>query len=151
MYKITHWEGSDWKEEKPNWLGVGEYDLRIKDCILDSQTDCYTIYVEDVQSDQQGRFSYYIRSRDGSINSRSVGTLISLGKALFGEVVGVPHFEDVIHGVVHAKIEAGKEYQKQDGTIGNYTAIYHFDPVSEEVLELVRASGVPTIEQYTEG
>lgn len=151
MYKITHWKGSDWKEDKINWLGAGEYDLRIRNCILDADTECYTLYVEDVQSDGQGRFSYFIRNRDGSMNNRTVGILISLGKALFGEVIGVPHFEDVINGVVHARIEAGKEYQRQDGTIGHYTAIYHFDPVSTEVMELVKASGVPTIEQYTEG
>ena len=83
------------------------------------------------------------------MNNRNVGVLISLGKALFGESVGVPYYEDVINGVVHVKVEAGKQFIREDGSTGQYNAIFHFDAVSADVLDLVRASGLPTIEQYS--
>lgn len=84
------------------------------------------------------------------MNPYSHGTLVSLGKALFGRDVGVPFYEDVINGIVHAEVVQGKEFIREDGSTGHYLSIYSFRPVQSDVYDLVRDSGYPVIAQHTE-
>lgn len=135
-YKITNWIGSEWKDEERARLEPGEYDLYIRSARYDEQSNRYSIVLEDVQTGAEASFSWYTVTRNGDLNRMSVGTLSSLGKALFGENIGVPFFEDIVGGVVHAKVEPGKPYTKQTGEVVQYPQIFRFDPVRKSIHEL---------------
>lgn len=152
-FKITNWAGSEWTEDavkKPEPLSPGEYDLRIIDATFDPDTERYQIIVQDVITLAESRFSWFIKTKAGGLNPYSHGTLVSLGKALFGRDVGVPFYEDVINGIVHAEVVQGKEFIREDGSTGHYLSIYSFKPVQSDVYDLVRDSGYPVIAQHTE-
>lgn len=65
-YKITNWAGSEWTEDavkKPEPLSPGEYDLRIVDATFDAQSERYQITVQDVMTQAEGRFSWFIKTK----------------------------------------------------------------------------------------
>lgn len=152
-YNITQWEGSEYqeKETSSSFMGVGEHNVHIYDATFDAVNSKYTLYLEDVDTGEIGRFGYHIKDKNGSLNQPVVNCLIGLGKALFGEVVGVPLFSDVINGVVHVKVVQGKNYINDKGETKTFLNIYEFKPVSQDTLDQVKQSGLQTIEQYTEG
>lgn len=148
-YKITNWIGSEWKAEQAPQLQAGEYDLYISRASFDETINRYKITVEDVQTGAEGTFSWYTVTKDGSLNKISVGTLGSLGKAVFGQEIGVPFADDIVHAVVHAVVDPGKPYVNNKGETVQYPVIYHFTPTTKAVYVLVAESGREIIEQYT--
>lgn len=119
-YSITNWMGSEWKEEERARIEPGEYDLYIRSAKFDETAQKYMIFVEDVQTGAEGPFSWFVVTKNGDLNKMTVGTLISLGKALFDQDVGVPFPDDIVGGVVHAVIQPGKPYTKATGEIVQY-------------------------------
>lgn len=148
-YKITNWMGSEWKAEQAPQLQAGEYDLYISRANFDETTNRYKITVEDVQTGAEGTFSWYTVTKDGALNKMSVGTLGSLGKAVFGTEIGVPFPEDIVHAVVHATVDPGKPYINGKGETVQYPTIYRFSSASKAIYVLVAESGREIIEQYT--
>lgn len=148
-YTITDWIGSKWvPESHENITEPGEYDIRILSADYDDNTSRYVLTFEDVRTKKQLTLSYWTRLPDGTMNNRTLGTLCSLGKALFGENVGVPFFGDIINGIVHVDIIQGKEFTRADGTTGHYLNCYSFAPVAKSVYDIV-AMEAQTIEQFT--
>lgn len=145
-FNITKWELSDEEEEYQIPIEAGEHDLYIVAASYDESEPSNPIYrltFRSINTDAVFNMNYWLNTTDkntGEIikNKQARGTMVSLGKALFGTSVGVPHPNDVVDGVVHAEIKMSKP--GPDGK--TYARIYSFEPVIKDIAFI---SG---IEQY---
>ena len=146
---ITKWDMSDWiaKDDEP--LTEGEHTLQIENAVLDDATKAYTLTLRCVETDQVSTVKYFPVKKDGSKNKYAIGSLNSLGRALFGFEVGIPFMNDVLDGIVKANVQLGGEYAKSDGTKGHYINIYSYSPIDKETYDVLKESGFKIIEdQY---
>lgn len=129
------WEYSDEVVEEREFKSVpyGERNLFIKDAVL-TEDKVYILTLTDLEDEEcETQFRFWLNTTDkmGNLikNTQARGTLISLGEALAGKPIGIPHPSSVVGGVVHAEVKESKP--TQDGKI--YPRIYKFEPVPEEV------------------
>lgn len=144
-YKITEWEYSKEVEKSSIPVEEGARFVKINDAQFLPDTKEYHLTVEDLSNGAEFTLRYWLNGTDknGNItsNAQSRGTLISLGKALFGMPVGIPAPSDVVGGVVVAEVVL-----KESPTSGaKFPRVYKFSPATEEVV-----SGYSSIEQYSE-
>lgn len=149
--QITKWNMSDWIAKADMPLSEGMHVLQIENAEMDDQTHAYTVKLRCVESDEVSTIKYFPVKKDGSRNNYAVGSLNSLGRALFGQDVGIPFMNDIINGVVKAEVTYNGEYVKTDGSKGKYVNIYSYQPITKEMLESLRLAGFKLIDQYTEG
>lgn len=137
------WEMSDEvaEEVERKNLTVGEHNLFIKDARLEDRVYILTLAdLEDEDCVSQFRFWLDTTDKFNQIvkNTQARGTLITLGEALAGKSIGIPHPDSVIGGVVHADIKNSKPNANGQ----TYLRIYKFEPVPEDIAVCA------TIEQY---
>lgn len=142
-FKTTNWQYSDVVDTTQIPVEEGLQYLFIKDAVFKEDADEYTITVQSLSNEAEFPLRYWITSRDegGAIipNSKSRGTLISLGTALAGEPIGLPNPVDIKGGVVQADVKMSAPSAK--GVC--YPRVYYFQAVPEEI-----AQGFAAIEQY---
>lgn len=142
-FQKTEWQYSDVFDATQIPVEVGTQFLLILDAAYTSETDEYTLTVKSLTNEAEFNLRYWLTSRDenGAIlpNSKSRGTLISLGTALAGEPIGIPNPIDIKGGVVQANVSMGKPNAK-----GNqYPRVYSFQAVPEDIV-----LGFSAIDQY---
>ena len=134
-FKITKWEYSD-REQKPK-IGFEEglRTLKITSAQYDPDTTQYTLGVTDLVNDAEFRLSWWLKSEKvkgsgvlDTDNNTSIGTLVSLGKALYNiNDIGVPAPSDVLGRVVIANVKASKPANSGF----SYPRVYEFAPAFE--------------------
>ena len=144
-YKITEWEYSNEVEKSSIPVEEGARFVQIKDASFFPDTKEYHLTVDDLTNGAEFTLRYWLNGTDknGNItsNAQARGTLISLGKALFGMPVGIPAPSDVIGGVVVAEVVL-----KESPTSGSkFPRVYKFSPATKAVVD-----DYSTIEQYSE-
>lgn len=134
-YKITPWKYSEEKEEAFIPVEPGIRDLLIEDAKFIDGEEVYHIYFKDLMNEARFSLRYWLIGADDNGNikpdTRQRGTLITLGKALFGPdfTGGIPHPSDIIGGVVRAEVTL-----KPNATGDkSYPRIYRYDPTVEEL------------------
>ena len=145
-FKITPWGLSNEVEEITVPIEAGEHDLYITSASYDESEPSNPIYkigLKSLQTNAEFSQAYWLNTTDkdtGAIikNKQARGTLITLGKALFGVEVGIPHPNDIIDGVVHAEVKMSKPNDKGK----SYARIYQYEPVPQEIALIAG------IEQY---
>lgn len=142
-FQSTKWEFSDVVDATQIPVEEGTQYLLILDAIYNDESDEYTLSVKSLTNDAEFNLRYWLTTRDqnGALlpNSKSRGTLISLGVALAGEPIGIPNPIDIVGGVVQANVTMGKPNAK-----GNqYPRVYSFQAVPEDIV-----LGFATIDQY---
>lgn len=143
-YKITEWKYSDEKEEVFAPVEPGIRDLIIEDARFSEGDEVYTIFFRDLENDAKFSLRYWLITADENGNikpdTRQRGTLITLGKALFGPEsnAGVPFPGDIIGGVVRAEVVL-KPNAAGDKS---FPRIYKYEPTTEDLAYC------GTIEQY---
>lgn len=117
---------------------AGVRTLFIRDVFFDEDSSKYRVDLEDMGNNAVFNVSYWLLTKDGDLNERSVGTLGSLKRALFGpQAVGIPNPITIKGGIVSAEVvipeanSAGKVYPR----------IYHFDAVEKDLAELSALKG----------
>lgn len=135
-FQVTEWEYSNVVDATSIPAEAGEQYLMILDAHFNQESDEYTIVVKSLLNDAEFSLRYWLTSRDeyGAIipNSKSRGTLVSLGMALAGEPIGIPNPVDIKGTVVHTKIVYGKPNDK--GV--SYPRVYSFQAVPEDIALL---------------
>lgn len=132
-YKITPWEFSETIVEDlpvPEGLRV----IRIESASYDPETYQYTLVCVDLETSIDFNLRYWLKSKDPktgvvSNNNSTVGTLNSLGRAIFGDdvQVGVPAPCDIVGAVCVANIKL-----KESATSGvKYPRCYNFMSASQ--------------------
>lgn len=145
-FKITSWELSNEVEEVTIPIEAGEHDLYITSASYDNSEPSNPIYrigLKSLQTNAEFTQAYWMNAVDKSTgaitkNKQARGTLISLGKALFGVEVGIPFPEDIVDGVVHAEVKMSKPNDAGK----TYARIYQYEPVPQDIAM------VAGIEQY---
>lgn len=137
----TKWKYSD-EDGKIEYPIPPEGDVTIKiEAAELTDDDKYNIYARDLYTDVKFRLTYwmtYVKRVEGGAegdvkvlpNSRSMATLVSLGKALAGAPIGVPFYTDIEGGVVTAEIKHG--VSKKTGN--KFPICYKFKPASESMV-----------------
>lgn len=143
QYKITEWAFSKVEEQKFECPPDGPAYLKIEDARFEEESMTYKMRLYDLNSNSTFELTYWLLKKDsGQPNRMSEGTLISLGKALFGRPVGVPHPRDVIGGVVIGHLKAS-ETQDETGNVKRWPRCYKFEPVPQDI-----AASYSDIAQY---
>ena len=141
-FKTTEWEYSNEVDCTQIDPEQGPQYLQIMDARFDEVKNTYTLTLQSFKNNALFTVTYWLTTEDegGATlpNSKSRGTLISLGKALAGEPIGIPFPDDVKGGVVGANVTMSKPNAKGI----SYPRIYSFDPVPEDIAVLA------TIDQY---
>lgn len=143
-YKITNWEYSDAvvvDVEVPEGLRV----IHIDNAEYDDEQFTFKVDCTDLETEARFILRYWLKTTDPktgttSNNASAIGTLNSLGRAIFGDDsnVGVPCPCDIVGAVCVANIKL-----KESGTSGKkYPRCYNFMSASQSEAW---ASG---IEQY---
>lgn len=144
-YKITNWEYSNEVEKESIPVEEGDRFVKITSSQFLPDTKEYHLSVEDLTNGATFTLRYWLNSSDknGNIisNTQARGTLISLGKSLFGQPVGIPAPTDVVGGVVIAEVVL-KASTTSDA---KFPRVYKFRPATKEVVD-----GYSDIEQYSE-
>lgn len=142
-FQRTEWQYSDVVDATQIPAEEGAQFLMILDAIYNDESDEYTLSVKSLSNEAEFNLRYWLTTRDqnGALlpNSKSRGTLISLGVALAGEPIGIPNPVDIRGGVVQANVSMGKPNAK--GV--QYPRVYAFQAVPEDI-----ALGFATIDQY---
>ncbi len=149
-YKITNWEWSNVTQDEEVRFTDGPKTIAITSAVYNDENAegafkySYRIGVECIEVGEscgaKTMLTYWLRdSRTGQDNRNSIGTLISLGKAIFGDdfTGGIPAPADIIGAVCVADIR-----MKTSDTGKNYPRVYRFMPASEDF------SVYSNIEQY---
>ena len=143
-FKRTEWEYSNEVEKANIPVEEGLRYVKIVNATFDSASKEYDLTVDDLTNSAEFTLRYWLNGTDknGNIisNASARGTLISLGKALAGEPIGIPAPEDVIGGVVVAEV-----VMKETQTGSRFPRVYKFTAASEEVVR-----DHSDIEQYSE-
>lgn len=145
-FKITPWGLSNEVEEVTVPIEAGEHDLYITSASYDESEPSNPIYkigFKSLQTNAEFTQAYWLNATDkdtGAIikNKQARGTLITLGRALFGVEVGIPHPNDIVDGVVHAEVKMSKPNDKGK----SYARIYEYEPVPQDIAMIAG------IEQY---
>ena len=138
-YELTHWEFSDIKDTKPKFE-EGLCTIKIVDAEYLGETGegsdkyTYNIIIESVEDGPslgaRVKLRYWMfNSKPGKepeLNKNVAGTLTSLGKALYGENVGVPAPVDLIGKIAVAQIKS-KVVNGQ-----TYVRVYQFEAASKD-------------------
>ena len=132
-FKKTEWKYSNEVDVTQIPVSEGIQYLFIKYATHDEESDEYTLTVQSLTNEAEFTLRYWLTSRDekGAVipNSRSRGTLISLGIALAGEPIGIPNPVDIIGGVVQANVLMSKPNAKG----AQYPRVYAYLPVPEDI------------------
>ena len=134
VFQRTEWQYSDVVDATQIPAEEGTQFLVILDAIYNDESDEYTLSVKSLTNEAEFNLRYWLTTRDqnGALlpNSKSRGTLISLGVALAGEPIGIPNPFDIRGGVVQANVSMGKPNAK-----GNqYPRVYSFQAVPEDIV-----------------
>ena len=143
-FKITKWEFSD-DIEVDTPIPEGLRAVHIDNAYYDPEKYTYVMELTDLELFESFKLTYWLYSanqKTGKLekSKTTVGTLNSLGKAIFGPDmnVGVPAPADVCGAVVIAEIK-----NKTSETSGRtYPRCYHFMPANASM------KGYSEIEQY---
>lgn len=142
-FQKTDWQYSDVIDPTQIPVEEGAQYLLILDAIYNEESDEYTLSVKSLTNDAEFNLRYWLTTRDqnGALlpNSKSRGTLVSLGVALAGEPIGIPNPVDIKGGVVQANVTMGKPNAK--GV--QYPRVYTFQAVPEDIV-----LGFSAIDQY---
>jgi len=130
---LTKWAGSDIVEKRMDIPEEGPAYCQIRRASYDKSSFKYVLNLYNLATDSDMYpFFYTMKKADASgkigPNRYSEGTLISLGRAVFGKEVGVPFPDDVIGAIVIANIKL-REYNGK-----TYASIYTFDAVPAEIV-----------------
>ena len=162
-YTITKWALSDIPDNKigdaNNVTSFSEngiktvkiLDAKYFDETAEKETDrnTYRLSIECIEGGQdagaKANLTYWLMDKKtGLINSKTLGTMVSLGKAIFGKEFpdkAVPMPDDIIGSVVMADITISKP----DALGRSFTRVYRYEPASVEF------SAFSEIEQYYRG
>lgn len=143
-FQKTEWQYSDVVDATQIPPVEGEQYLIILDALFNDETDEYSLTVKSLTNDAEFSLRYWMTTRDpnsGAIlpNSKTRGTLLSLGIALAGEPIGIPNPVDIRGGVVQANLVLSKPNDKGR----QYPRVYAFQAVPEDIV-----LGFATIDQY---
>lgn len=135
-YEVEEWEFSHVNDAElvRDQVPDGWRDVKIVTASYDD-TGKYSIRVEDLDGSHASEFTnYYLlkSGEDGSIqkNAMSIGSLKTLGKALFEMEDGFPPAHCIIGGVVRAEIK----HKVSNKTGRQYMNIYKFAPAPEAMV-----------------
>lgn len=149
---ITKWNMSDWKAKADVPLSEGVHTLQVEYASIDDTTKAYSVTLRCVDSDEVSQIRYFPVKKDGSRNNMAIGTLNSLGEAIFGQNVGIPWVDDILNGVVEADVKYSQEFVKADGSKGHYINVYAYRPIKKETFEALKELGFKlNDDQYYEG
>ena len=144
-YKITEWEYSGEVDKTAIPVEEGLRYLKIMDASFDPSNKQYEMSVQDLTNSAEFTLRYWLNGtdKDGNIvaNTSARGTLISLGKALFGMPVGIPAPGDVVGGVVTADVVLKKSATSE----AKFPRVFKFSPATKSVVD-----DYSDIEQYSE-
>lgn len=135
QYKITEWAFS--KVEKPVYgcPPDGPAYLKIEDAHFEESNMTYKMKMFDYNSEMSFELTYWLLKKDsGQPNRMSEGTLISLGEALFGRPVGIPHPQDIVGGVVVGELKASVT-EDEAGNVKRWPRCYKFGPVPKNIVD----------------
>lgn len=140
-FKTTSWKYSNEIAPEDIPVAEGAQYLQIINARYEEESDMYILFLKSLTNDAEFSLRYWLTSAEEGVpvpNSRSRGTLISLGKALAGEPIGIPSPADIVGGVVQADVRMNKA---QNGN--TYPRVYQFAPVPITIVE-----SFGSIEQY---
>lgn len=141
QFKFTDWTYSTEVEQEEKLLDPGYQHLHIENAEM--VDDIYTITVRSIEDESAVQaIRFYLNKNDGQPNRVARNTLVSLGKALAGEPIGIPFFEDIVGGIVGAEVKLNEYNGKQ------YRNIYKFDPCDRNTWEACKIAGMNVIDQY---
>lgn len=132
-FKTTEWKYSREIAAEDIPVKEGPQYLQILNARHDEDSDVYTLFLKSLTNDAEFSVRYWLTSAVEGVpqpNSRSRGTLISLGKALAGCPIGIPNPADVGGGVVQADVRMSKP--SPSGEV--YPRIYQFSPVPMDIV-----------------
>lgn len=142
-FRTTEWKYSNEIAAEDIPVKEGPQYLQILNARHEEDSDVYTLFLKSLSNDAEFSVRYWLTSAEDGIpvpNSRSRGTLISLGKALAGCPIGIPNPVDIVGGVVQADVRMSKPTSSG----GTYPRIYQFAPVPTEIV-----LGFGSIDQYS--
>lgn len=149
QYTITKWKYSDTHAESKFKDPVeGVTYLKITSAMMDEEKSIYKLIVDDLCNDLSMSLSYFVESVDNDTgdlkpNNMAIGTLESLGTALFAQNVGMPNPVDVVGGVVKGEVKLSNGKANAEGKVRQWPRVYKFEPVPRSIKE-----GFADIEQY---
>lgn len=144
MKAPTNWILSSMNAVVTSPLSEGVHNLRIVDAKFNEDENYYAVTLSSLDKEnEQSTLRYYILKKDGNRNEPAIGTLNKLGFCIYGQDAGIPYPQDIINGVVKATVR----YSEYEGK--SYVAIYSFEPVNRQTLDMVVQAGFPVIDQYT--
>ena len=135
-YQVTKWEFSDVKEPERTAFNEGLCTVEISNAkYMDGNaaapSDCYK-YEFQIKCIEDGpsygataRLNYWLmdtRKNPPELNRNTAGTLTSLGRAIFGDNVGIPAPGDIEGRIVTAQIKFKDKYVR----------VYQFEPASRD-------------------
>lgn len=126
---------------------AGERYLEITDASYDDANMTYSVSFRDLHNEAEFSLRYWPYSIDArgrkEPNKRDIGTLGTLGSALAGENIGIPHPADIVGGVVMGEVVLKEVPSKTDPTkMRKFARIYKFGPVPYDFAMIA------TIDQY---
>lgn len=124
-------------------LCEGNHTLQITEASFNENENYYSVTMKSLdEEDEQSTLRYYVLKKDGTRNEQAIGTLNKLGYCIYGVEAGVPNPADIVNGIVRGfakhTVYEGKEYVN----------IYEYTPVDKQTLNIVRESGIVTLDQY---
>lgn len=133
QYKITEWAFSRVERQRFECPPDGPAYLKIENATFDRESMTYKMTMLDLNTDASFDLTYWLLKKDSGQPNRSIeGTLISLGEALFGRPVGIPHPDDVCGGVVIGEIKASVT-EDEAGNVKRWPRCYKFSPVPQDI------------------
>lgn len=141
-YKMSKWELSEIPDEEiqapKQTFTDGIHAVKVLEARYDDEytaerpelADTYSITVEAVEGGARTTLRYWVKNKERTMySSQVVGTLNSLGKAVFGSAFTdkIPVPMDIIGAVVDAEM---KTIKTADGK--SYLRCYHFQPTAAE-------------------
>lgn len=132
-FKATEWEFS--KEVDCSQIPVeeGVQFAQIMDADYDEKDGKYRMTLQSFTNSAEFKLTYWLFQDDQNgarvPNSRARNTLISLGKALAGEPIGIPNPVDIVGGVVSVDVK----YSKPGLDGRSYPRVYVFNAVPEDI------------------
>lgn len=143
-FKTTEWEFSNEVDNKTIPPQEGEQFAQIMNATYNDKEGTYILTLQSLTNNAEFNLHYWLFQKDENgatlPNSRNRGTLITLGRALAGEPIGIPFPADVIGGIVKVDVK----FSKPDKNGNIYPRVYAFSPVPEDI------AAIASIDQYYE-
>lgn len=135
-FKTTDWEFSNEVDATSIPPVEGVQFAQIKNAQYKEDDGTYIITLQSLTNDAEFTLHYWLFSKDENgatiKNSRNRGTLISLGRALAGEPIGIPNPVDIVGCMVKIDLK----FSKPDMKGASYPRVYVFMPVPEDIAVL---------------